>query len=72
MVTALTAQGMTIMCLFVVQVIVSTTYGDIQFRNHQLLLAAQNFLFTKKNFQRIPSCKLLDATDDICLPKLFV
>ena len=30
MVTALTAQGMTIMRLFVAQVIVSTTHGDTQ------------------------------------------
>ena len=30
-VTALTAQGMTIMCLFVVQVIVITTHGDTQY-----------------------------------------
>ena len=30
-VTALTAQGMTIMCLFVVQVIVGTTHGITQY-----------------------------------------
>ena len=30
-VTALTAQGMTILRLFVLQVIVSTTYGDTQY-----------------------------------------